>query len=673
MFTAGGNAVNKPDAVASDAERPGGPVFVSYATSDRKTALAVCKAIERRGTRCWISCRDVAPGENYQEAIVRAIRNAPAVVLVFSEAANNSDEIKKELSLVSRFRIPLMALRIEDVEPSDAFAYELSTRQWIDAFGAWDKSLDALARRLEQVSSDGVAAAPAADARRVHRRRAVPGGPIPRRTLAVAAAFAMLLMAAAAAWLLLRPSGAAAHTMQVRLTGFSRLSPELPSTMPDALRDEIIAALGEDGVVGASTAAAPPPGNAPAYTLGGTIRREGDNIRVIARLANERSGATLWSHSFTYAWDQLSRAPRRVAVHAGNLVRCGLFAASTYPKPLPDPVLADYLQYCHNTGSTGVEFEPTKSLDFARRVVAAAPNFSWGWSAVVKAAINATYRNQPQAQIEALKSEARRAADKAIQLDPGNSEALSWKSYLLDSGDLLGRERVLRQSLDARPLACGCEHHFYGNLLMEVGRTADAIGEYRRSTDVLALNGATQLSLAEALLSIGRPEQAKQHLDAAADLTDDPTFHAVTTAPITGAYLAAAEIVGRPDFSVAAALRPALIAAFESLASGEPAAKARAAASLAALPSEFNGRLVVTLLGALGANREALAGTEAADRAGKPGARSWLFYPSMAGARADPSFPAVAQRLGLVKYWRESETKPDFCSDRNAPAVCQMI
>ena len=100
------------------------PVFVSYATADRKQALSVCKAIERRGISCWISTRDVQPGENYQEAIVRALRSARAMVLVFSDAANNSDEIKKELSLASRYHIPVMALRIEDVEPSDAFAYE---------------------------------------------------------------------------------------------------------------------------------------------------------------------------------------------------------------------------------------------------------------------------------------------------------------------------------------------------------------------------------------------------------------------------------------------------------------------------------------------------------------------------------------------------------------------
>src|SRR3954469_7239886 len=149
-----GRAVNEAGPVISDESRVSRPVFISYATADRKEALAVCKAIERRGLDCWISTRDVQPGENYQEAIVRSLRGSRAMVLVFSEAANNSDEIKKELSLASRYHVPVMALRIEDVEPSDAFAYELSTRQWIDAFKGWEKSIDALAARIKSAPAN---------------------------------------------------------------------------------------------------------------------------------------------------------------------------------------------------------------------------------------------------------------------------------------------------------------------------------------------------------------------------------------------------------------------------------------------------------------------------------------------------------------------------------------
>ena len=330
--------MNEPAPVTTSERGVSRPVFISYATADRKEALGICKAIERRGTQCWISTRDVAPGENYQEEIVRAIRDARALVLVFSKAANNSDEIKKELSLASRHHVPVMALRIEDIEPSDAFAYELSTRQWIDAFSGRDRAIDALVRKLEQL---GTGEAPRLPEGSRLKPRGIAFG---RRPLfRLVAALSLTLAIVIGAWMFLRPTSAPAHTMQVRLTGFERLSSDLPATMPDAIRDEIIAAFGDDGVVWASTAPAPPPGTVPAYALGGTIRSEGNNVRVIARLTNERSNTTLWSNTFTYDRADLPRIPRRLAIDGVNLVRCGLFGASTYAQPLPDTVLSNYL------------------------------------------------------------------------------------------------------------------------------------------------------------------------------------------------------------------------------------------------------------------------------------------------------------------------------------------
>lgn len=653
------------------------PVFISYATTDRKEALAVCQAIERRGTPCWIACRDVQPGENYQEAIVGALRTARALVLVFSEAANNSDEIKKELSLVSRYKLPLIALRIEDVEPSDAFAYELSTRQWIDLFEDWDRSLDSLVRRIDEISppgEDGVQP-PAPRAKSASIARAAPPPPEKKRrfgTGLIAAIAALVMVAGVAGWYFLKPSAAVAHTMEVRLTDFERLSPELPETMPAALRDEIIAAFSDDGVVAVTTAAAPAAGDAPAYALGGTVRRAGDKLRVIARLSNERSGTTLWSHSFDYDSNHAERVPRWFAVDAGNLVRCGLFGISTYRDTLSDAVVADYLQFCHNVG---LEFEPARALDFALKVVAAVPDFSWGWSAITIAAGSARFTADSPAQAAKFRTQARDAADKAVELDPSNSEALAYKSFVIQPGDLLQREALLRRALAARPLACGCEHHFYGSFLEEVGRAGDAMTQFRRSIDVLALNPSSQIALGERFLALGRTEAADKHYKAAFELSSDQTLAAniaLWTASIGGDYAAALDALKGGKATVPPPLRPSLTAALEALVSGDSAAKARAAAALAALPPERHNRNAATLLGALGANAQALARVEAAAK-GDFGARAWLFIPSMAGARADPAFPALAQRLGLIDYWRKSKTRPDFCSAAAAPPVCKAI
>jgi tetratricopeptide (TPR) repeat protein len=656
--------VNEPGPVSSEESRGSRLVFISYATADRKQALSVCKAIERRGTQCWISTRDVEPGGNYQEAIVRALRGARAMVLVFSDSANNSDEIKKELSLASRYHVPVMALRIEDVEPSDAFAYELSTRQWIDAFEGWDKSMDRLAQTIDQMAAASGHAPASTTASTVHRgtRR------LQRRTLGIAAALVVLLVAGLGAWLLLRPSAPAAHSMQVRLAGFERLSPDVPAGLPDALRDEIIAAFNDDGLVTVSTAGAPPPGTAPAYALGGSIRREGETIRIIARLTNERSGVTLWSNSFGYPMAEVGRVPRRIAVDGGNVVRCGLFGAATYPKRLPDPVLADYLQFCHYTN---LDFVFSKALYFARKTVAAAPDFSWGWSGIEKSAVLAMRPKSPD-PADPLRQEALRAAATAIRVDPSNSEALSYRSLLIDPGDLSAREASLKQALEARPLACGCEHHTYGNFLLEVGRTSDAAEEFRRSVDVLAFYNTTQFALGASLLELGKRAEATPHFDAAADLDPDPDARSeilVQMAPITHDYAAAIEALRKPALA-SLPIAPAASAAYEALLSGDAQAKARAVAELRKLRPRA---LTISLLGALGDGAQALQITTAAADDNIYGARSWLFLPTMDRARRDPSFAGVVQRLGLIKYWKATHTRPDVCATKDPPPFCRMI
>ena len=52
---------------------------------------------------------------------------------------------------------------------------------------------------------------------------------------------------------------------------------------------------------------------------------------------------------------------------------------------------------------------------------------------------------------------------------------------------------------------------------------------------------------------------------------------------------------------------------------------------------------------------------------------SLLWYPSMRGVLSDRDFPAVAERLGLINYWRKSHTKPDACTAKPRPPFCRMI
>ena len=149
-------------------------VFVSHSSHDRGIAVRVCEALERRGLACWVASRDIGPGENFQEAIVKAIRLARAIVLVFTDSANNSDEIKKEIALASQNHLAVIPLRVEDMLPSNAFRYELSTRQWIDAFDDWDRAMARLAEQIGTIADSDAVAQPQPLGAAAHPRRRTP-------------------------------------------------------------------------------------------------------------------------------------------------------------------------------------------------------------------------------------------------------------------------------------------------------------------------------------------------------------------------------------------------------------------------------------------------------------------------------------------------------------------
>jgi hypothetical protein len=48
-----------------------------------------------------------------------------------------------------------------------------------------------------------------------------------------------------------------------------------------------------------------------------------------------------------------------------------------------------------------------------------------------------------------------------------------------------------------------------------------------------------------------------------------------------------------------------------------------------------------------------------------------LFRPTLKNLRQDPRFLRVAQRFGLLKYWRQSGKWPDFCFEPDLPYDCK--
>lgn len=134
------------------------PIFISHSSRDREAADRLVKDLERRGIPCWISSRDIGPGDDYQGAIVTALEAAPAMLLLFSMNANNSREIPRELSLASTRRKPMIPVRLEDIVPSGALEYQLTNAQFIDLFQNYNEAMERLClalRRQIKAASEG--------------------------------------------------------------------------------------------------------------------------------------------------------------------------------------------------------------------------------------------------------------------------------------------------------------------------------------------------------------------------------------------------------------------------------------------------------------------------------------------------------------------------------------
>jgi hypothetical protein len=108
-------------------------VFISYSSRDKPKADAVCAGLEAEAVRCWIAPRDILPGQSWGEAIIEAIGESRAMVLIFSQNADRSPQVLREVERAVHKDVIVIPFRIEDCAPSKSMEYFLSTPHWLDA------------------------------------------------------------------------------------------------------------------------------------------------------------------------------------------------------------------------------------------------------------------------------------------------------------------------------------------------------------------------------------------------------------------------------------------------------------------------------------------------------------------------------------------------------------
>ena len=315
-----------------------------------------------------------------------------------------------------------------------------------------------------------------------------------------------------------------------------------------------------------------------------------------------------------------------------------------------------------------------QSVAYLREATRIDPDFGEAWGALAWGYRSLLeYGPRPNAEQTAML--ARMAASRALEIDPGDSQALA---ALLLLKPIYGNWREIESGC-RRLLKNDAAHSLVQfNLaftLCEVGRWRDALpilSDLARREPFWPL---VQMRIFCSFVSSGRLEDAEDLLDAAlkkwprrADFWSVKSRHLLETGRTREAVAFVSDPTKRPanaDLSIE--IETTLLEAF---ANGSTGAKRRAATQLAGFANS-NPNYVPVIAGALtllGAATPALEMLEGYYFARGPWRAAHqdrpmtavLFFASTAALRHHPKFSVLLRETGLERYWAETATIPDY-------------
>jgi TolB-like protein len=285
-------------------------VFVSYASLDATGANAVVESLEQHGLKCWIAPRDVKPGAQYADAIVRAITEAKAVVLVLSGSAVASSHVAREVERAASKGKPIIPFRIDNAALNPELEYFLSNAQWIDVPKlGMAAALTRLAAAVGQGSAPAQAVPPARHSGGVGKRVAIAAAVVFGVGIVVGLGFHFWPLAHGGVQ---APAVAAISDKSIAVLPFADMSEKKDQEyFADGMAEEIIDLLVKiPGLkVISRTSSFQFKGKTEdlrsiatklgvAYVLEGSVRKSGDRLRVTAQLIDSRDGAHLFSQTY---------------------------------------------------------------------------------------------------------------------------------------------------------------------------------------------------------------------------------------------------------------------------------------------------------------------------------------------------------------------------------------
>ena len=300
----------------------------------------------------------------------------------------------------------------------------------------------------------------------------------------------------------------------------------------DGLSEELIAALGQIKdvkVIGRSSSFRFRDTKEEPKTVGeklgvstlleGTVRKQGDRVRIVAELVNAADGIQLWTRTFDRELKDIFAVQEEIARAVAESLKVTLLGAQDRPaqRRAPSNVEAHnaYLQGHFHFQRRNLE-DYRKAVSYFDQAIRLDPDYALAYAERSEAW---TFIGDLTGQREPAWSKARTDAEKAVAIAPALAEAhaaLGWVRFFIDwkFAEGLSELKRAKELSPANPTA----NDLLARVIVYLGRVDEAERQARHAVELDPLSVIAQGNLARVLLFAGKLDEADAAARKAAEL-----------------------------------------------------------------------------------------------------------------------------------------------------------
>lgn len=252
------------------------------------------------------------------------------------------------------------------------------------------------------------------------------------------------------------------------------------------------------------------------YLLEGNVRRAGENLRVTTQLLEAETGAVAWSGRFDRPLSDLAALQEELVIEVAGVLDAQVQMLETR-KALQKPHdLTAWEAVIRSTAEfrSPDSMAPLRALEAARRAVEIAPDYAPGLAQLAAASGILYFYVSPDDDAEVRRI--RDLADRALNLAPDDPFTLGTAGGALTTIGLAEEALVpLRRALEKSP-GVGGAHFSMGWTLCTLGRCDEAmqhLDDAWRLMPVAFMHGHIHVWKANVLIRLGRYEEAERVCD----------------------------------------------------------------------------------------------------------------------------------------------------------------